>query len=104
MSTAATEYGVVKVVSTEVAYYYRSHAAGRRPTVQQGRGEWSLNAAGEGAMPAPSWECERSVCQACARGEDSAAFVEIGRCAQALIVAEPASADGIAQQFKDDRG
>ena len=50
-----------------------------------------------------SAECERSVCQACARGEDSAAFVEIGRRAQALIVAEPASADGKAQQFKGDR-
>lgn len=29
MSTAATEHGVVKVVSTEVAHYDRSHAAGR---------------------------------------------------------------------------
>ena len=40
MSTAATEYGIVKVVPTEVAYYYRSHAAGRRPT-ESNRGEVS---------------------------------------------------------------
>lgn len=39
---------------------------------------------------------KRSVCQACARGEGSA--VEMGRREQALIVAEPASADDIIQR------